>query len=442
MPYASLADLPVSVKDALPKHGQEIFRAAFNSAYEGTCADREDLEACSNAIAWTAVGQKYKKTDDKWVEISQKAEVHDAILQTLNREIGGYCFPVEPFTQSVSAWEGIPVVYANDHPDMKLFAENPTKALEAIKGEVVGQVSKPYIATEGHPRLMAGITNTNTDVAQLIKAGQASLSTGFMGAADKASKILKVTPNHVLLFKEDTENMPKDHGAFILNKEDYIEFTNRGEVMADETISDKIKQPIIDLYNAVMGSGKPPDAGGDDSHNSGKLTTEEVENMDEVSKLSSDLTIANKEIGDVTSKLDIANKEIEDLKTQATGKDGALEIVNKDIETHKATITGLETKVKEFEQKEVDALKVTRDAQWEEIKNKLPPGLTHTEDNEKALQGEFDTDPYTFSTKYVGIQNQAGRGESGEEFPTGDYASAEAEDLKAISEFNTRLGRG
>ena len=409
MPYTSLADLPASVKDALPKHGQEIFRAAFNSAYDGTCADREDLEACSNAIAWTAVGQKYKKTDDKWVEIQQKAEVHDAILQTLNREIGGYCFPVEPFTQSVSAWDGIPVVYANDHPDMKLFVENQAEALEAIKGEIVGQVSKPYIASEGHPRLMAGITNTNTEVAQLIKDGQASLSTGFMGTADNESKILNVTPNHVLLFKEDLENMPKDHGAFILNKEDYIEFTNRGEIMEDHTISDKIKQPIIDLYNAVMGSGKPPDAGGDNSHNSGKLTTTEVENMEEVKELSDKLVIANKDIGDMTSNLEIANKE---------------------IDTQKATITGLETKVKEFEQKEVDALKVKRDEQWEEIKNKLPPGLTHKNEDEAALRGEFDTDPYTFSTKYVGIQNKEGRGEYGAEFVPGDPDSQEAEDMK------------
>lgn len=425
MPYASLADLPASIKDALPKHGQEIFRAAFNSAYDETCEGREDIESCANAIAWTAVKTKYKKTDDKWVEISQKAEVHDAILQTLNREIGGYCFPVEPFTQSVSAWEGIPVVYANDHPDMKLFTENPTKALEAIKGEIVGQVSKPYIATEGHPRLMGGVTNTNPDVAQLIKEGKASLSTGFigsvasgiMGTADKTPEIARVVPNHVLLFKEDSENMPKDHGAFILNKEDYIEFTNRGEIMANETTTDKIKQPIIDLYNAVMGSGKPPDAGGDNSHKRDTLTTTEVENMNEVTELSDNLAIANKHIGDVTSKLDIANKQIEDMKTQATEKDSTLEVANKDIETHKATITDLETKVKEFEQKEVDALKVTRDAQWEEIKNKLPPGMTHTDDATTALRAEWDTDPYTFSSKYVGIQNQASRGESGSEHP-------------------------
>lgn len=131
--------------------------------------------------------------------------------------------------------------------------------------------------------------------------------------------------------------------------------------------------------------------------------------MEEVKELSDKLVIANKDIGDMTSNLEIANKE---------------------IDTQKATITGLETKVKEFEQKEVDALKVKRDEQWEEIKNKLPPGLTHKNEDEAALRGEFDTDPYTFSTKYVGIQNKEGRGEYGAEFVPGDPDSQEAEDMK------------
>lgn len=32
MPYDKLSELPDSVKDNLPKHAQEIFLAAFNSA--------------------------------------------------------------------------------------------------------------------------------------------------------------------------------------------------------------------------------------------------------------------------------------------------------------------------------------------------------------------------------------------------------------------------
>ena len=34
MPYASNADLPASVRSHLPDHAQDIFRAAFNHAFE------------------------------------------------------------------------------------------------------------------------------------------------------------------------------------------------------------------------------------------------------------------------------------------------------------------------------------------------------------------------------------------------------------------------
>jgi cation transport regulator len=34
MPYANIEDLPESVKDSLPKHVQEIFKEAFNNAWD------------------------------------------------------------------------------------------------------------------------------------------------------------------------------------------------------------------------------------------------------------------------------------------------------------------------------------------------------------------------------------------------------------------------
>ena len=33
MPYAQNADLPPAVRDHLPEHAQDIFRAAFNNAW-------------------------------------------------------------------------------------------------------------------------------------------------------------------------------------------------------------------------------------------------------------------------------------------------------------------------------------------------------------------------------------------------------------------------
>ena len=59
MPYQQLDDLPESVKNHLPKHAQEIFRAAFNNALE----EYEEEEQAFR-VAWNAVKRDYEKGDD------------------------------------------------------------------------------------------------------------------------------------------------------------------------------------------------------------------------------------------------------------------------------------------------------------------------------------------------------------------------------------------
>jgi len=71
MPYDQLEDLPETVRDALPKHGQEIYRAAFNNAWDQyeDPADRQgddSREEVAHKVAWAAVKQKYKKKDGEW----------------------------------------------------------------------------------------------------------------------------------------------------------------------------------------------------------------------------------------------------------------------------------------------------------------------------------------------------------------------------------------
>ena len=75
MPYERLSDLPDSVRDNLPKHAQEIYRAAFNSAWEQYDKPEErregrNREETAHAVAWNAVEQKYKKDSKtgEWVE--------------------------------------------------------------------------------------------------------------------------------------------------------------------------------------------------------------------------------------------------------------------------------------------------------------------------------------------------------------------------------------
>jgi cation transport regulator len=72
MPYSENADLPDSVRGALPAHAQSIYRAAFNSAWEeyDSAAKRKggaSHEETAHKVAWAAVKEKYEKgSDDKW----------------------------------------------------------------------------------------------------------------------------------------------------------------------------------------------------------------------------------------------------------------------------------------------------------------------------------------------------------------------------------------
>lgn len=74
MPYRSTKELPDSVKDNLPKHAQEIYKEAYNSAWEqyDTPEERRDdasREETSHRVAWSAVKKKYEKNDDgRWVK--------------------------------------------------------------------------------------------------------------------------------------------------------------------------------------------------------------------------------------------------------------------------------------------------------------------------------------------------------------------------------------
>lgn len=73
MPYQSESDLPDSVKDNLPAHAREIYREAFNNAWD-QYKHKEDRrgdatrEETSHKVAWAAVKHEYQKDDQsgKW----------------------------------------------------------------------------------------------------------------------------------------------------------------------------------------------------------------------------------------------------------------------------------------------------------------------------------------------------------------------------------------
>ena len=72
MPYRNTNELPSSVKNVLPEHAQDIYKEAFNSAYDEYASPEkrhgsEDHEEVAHKVAWSAVKAKYEKgADDKW----------------------------------------------------------------------------------------------------------------------------------------------------------------------------------------------------------------------------------------------------------------------------------------------------------------------------------------------------------------------------------------
>ena len=74
MPYDTIKGLPSSVRDNLPKHAQEIYKEAFNSAwdeYDDPSKRRGDAsrEETARRVAWSAVKDEYEKNGDgDWVK--------------------------------------------------------------------------------------------------------------------------------------------------------------------------------------------------------------------------------------------------------------------------------------------------------------------------------------------------------------------------------------
>ena len=68
MPYQKTSELPDSVRANVPKHAQEIYLAAFNSAWE-QYKDPDDRrgddsrEEVAHKVAWAAVKNEYEKDE-------------------------------------------------------------------------------------------------------------------------------------------------------------------------------------------------------------------------------------------------------------------------------------------------------------------------------------------------------------------------------------------
>ena len=76
MPYSNNKELPKGVQNHLPTHGQDIYREAFNHAWEEYALPskrrtNDSREVVAHKVAWSAVEKKYH-TDEKGLWVANK----------------------------------------------------------------------------------------------------------------------------------------------------------------------------------------------------------------------------------------------------------------------------------------------------------------------------------------------------------------------------------
>jgi hypothetical protein len=304
----------------------------------------------------------------------ESKQLHEAILQTLNRKVGKTYFTAEAFQQNLDAWEGVPLIYAQTHPDLDAVEKDLKSAVESVKGRIVGKLHNPRIAVEGHPRLVGDLDwGTDAEVEKLWHEGKLSHSTAFRSTTDGERLVGPVRPNHILLFMEDEKNAPGDGMAVILNKTD----------AKGDGILNRLKNWL----------GNPPSLGNDETppaevgvaNKEGEREMAEKELEAKLEAMGKEIEVLNKKV----SELEVSNKQKDDLVAQ---KDKAI-----------AELQGV---VGTYKQKEADA-------RWEAFKAKMPKGMVHAE-KEAESRKRFDSDPAGLAMEVLDF-NQKEKNLPGEE---------------------------
>jgi hypothetical protein len=238
------------------------------------------------------------------VHLSKTAtESHSAILHGLDRKVGRLYFGTDPFSSTIDAWNGTPLVFAQSHPEPRDFTKDPDSELDRINGAIIGESSDAFIEGTGHPKLM--ITKNYTDATalrmfgqgliteeqlkksqaavpialKLLAEGKLSHSSAFICPDDGEKLTGTVIPNHILEFEETERDQPVDRMAVVLNKKENENVTlqsqepaahiNAGKVMSGKNAArlKGILDGIATFFEDMMGAGSEPAPNADEKKN-------------------------------------------------------------------------------------------------------------------------------------------------------------------------------
>lgn len=285
------------------------------------------------------------------------ANEHEAILQTLERKSNGLFLPLDSYDPTVEEWKGIPLIYAQKHPDVEAYDKDPETELKRIGGRLAGTCNDAWIDRTGHPRLMGTLGVTDQEVEDGIEDGIISLSTGLRNLRPKGDRLdEEARPHHILLFREGGKDMPGDLGTFILNQKE-----RDGMAEDDKELLARLRA----LFKRDLGDER--------RDNEGKEMAE---------------------VKELEAKLATKDQELADAKLAFTQLQTKMAEMGEAVKAKDAEIAGLRTENLAFIAKE-------KDGKWAAFKGKhIPPGMV-AGDKEKEARKEFEADPLTFMEKVL-----------------------------------------
>jgi hypothetical protein len=364
---------------------------------------------------------------------------HEAVLQVLNRWMvygqDRLFYAVKNFVGTEEAWNSVPLVYAQEHPDPNLIERNLQAALNAIKandggpGRICGHLSDTAVQIAGQPRLESKVVFTDQALERAYQAGELSLSTCFFTRnAEDGSLIGKVRPNHVLVFRPDSTIQPRDAGAMLMHAtrseasvtEDDKSLANAGRVISTANAS-KLKQAInsiITIFKEMSGedpvSDEPAAA---DVAKAAKIVAQSNAKQEEM---------ADQKLSD---ELVAANAKIVELEKKATEAAEAAKVANDRLVLANAEL------------KKISDARV--ESEWLELKNsQIPKGWLKGEGKEAELRKEFETDKAGLLLRILEHTKSGSDGGSGEEGTAHAHANSGGSDhLSAIRDLHAASGR-
>jgi len=272
-----------------------------------------------------------------------------AVLHRLNREATNIkgkkvMLNVADFQKTEKQWPGTAIIFAKEHP-VEFASKNLAKALDEVKGKLLGTVKGAQVIVEGSPRLVANFGELIQDEKfnKAYKAGKIEVSPRWIPSENGP------IPDHILLFEGDDTHIPGDKGSMMFQK-----------------LKDMAEDPKSTFFEMFQMA------------------------KDFVSKEESQMA---DDIKDVQLKLDAANVALKQKEADAM----AFQEKVKTLESEKAE---KEKQLMAFQEK---AEQEKKDIRWNAFQSKIPAGWK-TADKIAATRKEFEESPHAFMDKLMGFQ--------------------------------------